>query len=142
MSLTPTQMDHKLDQHFDFEARDDVEGVLATLAPDADHDIVGSPTGPTRGRENARGFYEGLFADLSDGKVRSLRRLYGEDFLVDESLWTGKAPGRPFGLEGGGRPLEFRLLHVIEFTPTGQIRREQVWLDLAAIIGQLPSVSA
>jgi hypothetical protein len=142
MSLTPTEMDHKLDQHFDFEARDDVEGVLATLAPDADHDIVGSPTGPTRGRENARGFYEGLFADLSDGKVRSLRRLYGENFLVDESLWTGKAPGHPFGLDGRGRPLEFRLLHVIEFTPAGQIRREQVWLDLAAIIGQLPPVPA
>jgi uncharacterized protein len=142
MSLTPAQMDHKLDEHFDFEARDDVEGVLATLAPDADHDIVGSPTGPTRGRENARGFYEGLFADLSDGKVRSLRRLYGENFLVDESLWTGKAPGRPFGLDGRGRPLEFRLLHVIEFTPAGQIRREQVWLDLAAIIGQLPPVPA
>lgn len=140
MSLTPAQMDQKLDQHFDFEARDDVEGVLATLAPDADHDIVGSPTGPTRGRENARGFYEALFADLSDGKVRSLRRLYGADFLVDESLWTGKAPGRPFGLDGRGRPLEFRLLHVIEFTPAGQIRREQVWLDLAAIIGQLPPV--
>jgi uncharacterized protein len=142
MALTPAQMDRKLDQHFDFEARDDVEGVLATLAPDADHDIVGSPTGPTRGRENARAFYEALFADLSDGKVRSLRRLYGENFLVDESLWTGKAPGKPFGLEGRGRPLEFRLLHVVEFTPVGQIRREQVWLDLASIIGQLPSGQA
>jgi uncharacterized protein len=137
MALTPAQMDRKLDEHFDFELRDDVEGVLATLAPDADHDIVGSPTGPTRGRDRARGFYEGLFADLADGKVRSLRRLYGENFLVDESLWSGKAPGKPFGLDGRGRPLEFRLLHVIEFTAAGQIQREQVWLDLAAIIGQL-----
>ena len=29
--------------------------------------------------------------------------------------WRGKAPGKPFGLDGKGRPLEFRLLHVIEF---------------------------
>jgi hypothetical protein len=137
MNLTPTQMDLKLDEHFGYEARDDVEGVLRTLAPDVEHDIVGSPTGPTRGSENARGFYEGLFSDLSDGKVRSLRRLHGANFLVDESLWSGKAPGKPFGLEGRGRPLEFRLLHVIEFTPAGAIQREQVWLDLAAIIGQL-----
>jgi ketosteroid isomerase-like protein len=131
-------MDAKLDEHFDCEARDDVEGVLATLAPDVEHDIVGSPTGPTRGREGARPFYEDLFADLSDGKVRSVRRLYGENFLMDDSLWRGRAPGKPFGLEGKGRELEFRLLHVIEFADDGHIKRENVWLDLAAILQQLP----
>lgn len=136
--LTPQEMDAKLDEHFGFEARDDVEGVLATLAPDVEHDIVGWPTGPTRGPENARGFYETLFADLSDGQVRTVKRLYGDNFLVDESIWTGKAPGRPFGLEGRGRPLAFRLLHVLEFNASGDIRRENVWLDLAAIMQQLP----
>jgi hypothetical protein len=70
--------------------------------------------------------------------VTSLRRLYGEDFLVDESLWRGKAPGKPFGIEGRGRPLEFRLLHIIEFDAGGAIKRENVWLDLAAIMQQLP----
>jgi predicted ester cyclase len=138
MSLTPAQMDRFIDQHFDFEARDDVEGVLATLAPDADHDIVGWPPGPSHGRENARPFYEALFADLSDGKVTCKRRLYGERFLVDESVWEGKAPGRPFGIEGRGRPLRFRLLHVVEFTDAGEIQRENVWIDLGAILRQLP----
>jgi hypothetical protein len=131
-------MDRKIDEHFAFEARDDVDGVLATLAPDAEHDIVGWPTGPTQGRASARPFYETLFADLADGKVECLRRLYGPDFLVDESLWRGRAPGRPFGLEGRNRSLEFRLLHVIEYSDSGDIKRENVWLDLAAIIGQLP----
>lgn len=138
MALTPAQMDRKIDEHFGFEARDDVDGVLATLTEDVVHDIVGYPTGPTHGREAARSFYENLFADLADGQVRSLRRLYGADFLVDESLWRGRAPGRPFGLEGRNRPLEFRLLHVVEFGETGNIRRENVWLDLAAILHQLP----
>ena len=138
MALTREEMDRKIDEHFGFEARDDVEGVLATLAPDAEHDIVGSPSGPTRGREGARPFYESLFADLSDGRVECLKRLYGEDFLVDESVWRGKAPGKPFGLDGKGRPLEFRLLHVVEFTGNGDIRRENVWVDLASIIRQLP----
>ena len=47
--------------------------------------------------------------------------------------------GRPFGLDGRDRPLKFRLLHVVEFTPDGgQIQREQVWLDMAAIMQQLP----
>jgi ketosteroid isomerase-like protein len=139
MPLTPLEMDRRIDEHFAFEARDDIDGVLATLAPDVEHDIVGWPTGPTVGRERARPFYQALFGDLAEGRVQPLRRLYGSDFLVDESLWRGRAPGRPFGLEGRNRPLEFRLLHVVEFTPEdGAIRRENVWIDLAAIQQQLP----
>lgn len=138
MSLSRQEMDRSIDVHFDFEVRDDVDGVLATLTPDVEHDVVGSPFGPTRGREAARPFYENLFADLCDGRVESVRRLYGDDFLVDESIWRGKAVGRPFGLEGRGRPLEFRLLHVIEFAEGGAIRRENVWIDFASILQQLP----
>jgi hypothetical protein len=138
MALTREQMDRKIDEHFGFEARDDVEGVLATLAHDAEHDIVGWPSGPTHGRDAARAFYETLFVDLADGKVDCVKRLYGENFLIDESVWRGKAPGRPFGLEGKNRPLEFRLLHIIEFAGGGDIKRENVWIDLAAVLRQLP----
>ncbi len=112
--------------------------MLATLTPDAEHDIVGWPGGPTRGRNGSRPFYETLFADLSEGKVTCRKRLYGDKFIVDESLWRGRAPGRPFGIDGRNRPLEFRLLHVIEFADSGDIARENVWVDLAAIIRQLP----
>ncbi|RAK64406.1 ester cyclase [Phenylobacterium kunshanense] len=138
MSLTHAQMDARIDEHFGYEQADDVEGVLATLTPDAVHDIVGSPTGPTTGPDGARGFYEALFADLADGRIRTVRRLYGDDFLVDESVWSGRAPGRPFGVEGRNRPLEFRLLHVVEYADDGRMKRENVWVDLAAILQQLP----
>ena len=138
MKLTPQEMDRKIDEHFHYEATDDVEGVVATLTHDATHDIVGYPTGPTHGRDNARGFYEQMFSDLSDGKVTVIKRLYGDNFLVDESVWEGRAPGRPFGLEGRGRALKFRLLHVIEFAADGNMQREQVWIDFPAIVQQLP----
>lgn len=138
MAMTRAEMDRRIDEHFGFEARDDVEGVLSTLSPDVEHDIVGFPGGPTRGRAGARAFYESLFADLADSSVECLRRLYGESFVVDESLWRGRAPGNPFGLPGRDRPLEFRLLHVVEFASNGEIQRENVWLDLATIIRQLP----
>jgi uncharacterized protein len=138
MPLTPQQMDAKMDEHFAFEGRDDVEGVLATLTSDAEHDIVGWPLGPTQGREAARRFYETMFVDLSDSRVETVKRLYGTNFMVDESLWSGRAPGRPFGLDGRGRPLQFRLLHVVEFAADGDIKRENVWVDLAAIMRQLP----
>lgn len=138
MGMSPQQMDGKIEEHFGFEARDDVEGVLATLAPDVEHDVVGWPLGPSHGRDAARPFYRAMFADLAESHVTRVRRLYGDRFMVDESLWEGKAPGRPFGLEGRGRPLSFRLLHIVEFTEAGEIGRENVWVDLAAIIRQLP----
>lgn len=141
MAMTREAMNSKIDQHFDFEARDDIEGVLATLTPDVEHDIVGLPSGPTRGREGARPFYEALFADLSDGSVTSLKRLYGDGFVVDESLWRGRAPGKPFGFEGNNRELQFRLLHVFEFSESGDIKRENVWLDMGAIVAQLQAVT-
>jgi hypothetical protein len=137
---TREQMDRTIAEHFGFEASDDVDGVLATLAENVEHDIVGWPKGPSRGRAAARAFYEATFSDLADSTVRPVRRLYGDNFMVDESIWSGRAPGRPFGLEGRDRPLEFRLLHIIEFTDDGAIARENVWLDLAAIQRQLPQV--
>ncbi len=138
MALTREQMDRSIDEHFGYEAADNIEGVLATLAPDVTHDIVGWPSGPTYGRENARPFYQAAFGDFAESKVTCAKRLYGDNFLVDESVWEGKAKGRPFGLEGNGRPVRFRLLHVLEFAEDGKIKRENVWVDLAAMIQQLP----
>lgn len=138
MALTAQEMDRKMDAHFDYEARDDVEGVLSTLAEHVEHDVVGWPSGPVRGRAAARAFYEATFPDLAESSIETLRRYHGDGFVVDESLWRGTAPGRPFGIEGRGRPLSFRLLHVVEFDQAGDISRENVWIDLAAIQRQLP----
>jgi uncharacterized protein len=138
MVMTHAQMDRAIDEHFGFEAKDDIEGVLATLAADAEHDIVGWPSGPSHGREAARAFYQAMFADLAESEVKCVKRLYGDNFLIDESVWSGKAVGKPFGLDGRGRPLTFRLLHIIEFSESCEIRRENVWFDLAAVLKQLP----
>ena len=136
-AMTREQFDRMIDRHFRFEAEDDVDGVLSTMADDVEHDVVGYPTGPVHGKNAARGFYDGLFADLSGEKVTTLRRYYGPDFVVDESLWEGTAPGTPFGIPGHGRRLAFRLLHIFEMGQDGQIQRENVWLDFASILQQL-----
>jgi predicted ester cyclase len=130
-------MDRAIDEHFGYEAGDVVEGVLATLSDDVDHDIVGSPTGPLRGKDRARAFYERLFADLKQERVTSKHRYYGDDFVVDESVWRGTAVGNPLGFPGRNRSLEFRILHLFEFSASGGIRRENVWMDTAAIAAQL-----
>jgi predicted ester cyclase len=137
VNLTRSRMDRVVDEHFRFEGRDDVQGVLDTLAHDVHHDVVGSPTGPLRGKAQARSFYEKIFADLAQQSVVSQRRYYGEDFVVDESLWRGTAVGNPLGFAGRNRPLAFRILHIFEFDGHGAIRRENVWMDTAAIAHQL-----
>jgi predicted ester cyclase len=134
---TRSAMDRVIDEHFRHEGRDDVDGVLATLSEDVDHDVVGSPTGPLRGKGPARAFYERLFADLEQKSVTPRRRYYGEDFVVDESLWSGTAVGDPLGFPGRHRPVEFRILHIFEFAEDGAIRRENVWMDTSAIAAQL-----
>ncbi len=137
MGLTREEMDRAMDEHFAFEAADDIDGVLSTLTAGVTHDIVGWPAGPTQGRDNARPFYNALFSDMEESKVNTIKRLYGNNFLVDESRWEGKAVGRPFGMDGRGRRIQFRMLHVLEFADDGKIQGENVWIDFAALMQQL-----
>lgn len=137
MSLTPAEMDELIDRHFAYEMNDDVDGVLATLAPDVVHDIVGAPEGPTVGHRRTRPTYEQVFADLAGERVEVLNRYYGDNCLIDESLWFGRAVGNPLGIDGCGRAIRFRILHVMEFDDVGLITRENVWLDHNAIVNQL-----
>lgn len=137
MHPTPAQIDRIIDRHFGFEASDDVEGVLDSLTEDVEHCVVPSPLGPGQGRGHARAFYDMLFADVKGESVTPLRRLYGEGFVVDESIWHGRIDdGRPFLCDGRSGPVSFRILHVIELRGD-KISRENVWVDLAAIQQQL-----
>ena len=84
-----------------------------------------------------RPLYEMLFVDLEGESVTPVRRLYGEDFVIDEAVWHGHvADGRPFLCAGRSGPVSFRLLHGFELRD-GKISRENVWCDLAAIQRQL-----
>lgn len=133
---SPEVMDRLLADHFAAEAAHDMDGILATLSRDCEHDVVGWPTGPSAGHADLQPFYERLFEDLQATGVEPLRRYHGDDFCVDEVLWRGVATGAPFGLDGRDRPVAFRLLHVCEFGD-GKITRENVWLDTASLFAQL-----
>lgn len=137
MPLTPEAMDRLIDEHFAHEAQDDVDGAVASLAPDARHEVIPSPMGGNRGRAHARAFYTRLFAALKGEGVRPIRRLYGENFLIDETEWTGEVlDGSVFLCDGRNGPVTFRMLHVFELDEN-LISNEQVWCDLAAIQRQL-----
>lgn len=137
MVMSPEQMDRIVNEHFGYEAQDDVEGVLASLTEDAEHEVIPSPFGKLTDRTAIRRFYEMLFRELKGEGVTPVRRLYGPDFLVDETIWHGQVvDGRQFLCDGRSGKVSFRLLHIFEFRD-GKIARENVWCDLAAIQQQL-----
>ena len=137
MGLSRAQIDRLIDDHFMFEATDNLDGVMASLADEVEHQVIPSPAGVLHDKAGIRAFYRMLFGDIRGTGVTPLRRLYGEDFVVDEVIWNGHiADGRPFLCEGKSGPVSFRLLHVFELSGN-KISREQVWCDLAAIQQQL-----
>ena len=131
------QLDRIVNEHFGYEATDDVDGVLATLTDDVVHHVIGSPWGKLVGKAAVRPFYEELFGDLKGEGVEPVARWYGEDHVVDETLWTGQiVDGRVFGLPGKSGRVTFRLLHVFELRD-GRISVEKVWSDIVSISEQV-----
>ena len=134
--MQPAEMDEVMGRHFAAEAAHDVDAIVATLTEDVIHDVVGDPTGVLRDREAIKQRYRQQFADMGDEQVEPIRRLYGDDFLVDEAMVTMRATGMMLGIPGRNREVAFRLMHVCEFRD-GRISRENVWMDVAAIVAQL-----
>jgi len=134
--MTPDEMDEVFARHCAAEAAHDMEAILDTLTEDAEHDVVGDPAGVLRGRAAIATRYHDLFAALDNDKIEPVRRYHGEGFFVDESLFSARAIGPVLGLPGQNRPVTFRILHVCEFRD-GRMSRENVWLDVAAILQQL-----
>jgi len=138
MGLSHAEMDKVVDDHFRYEATDDVEGVMGSFAEgELRHEIIPSPVGLLSERAEMANYYRMLFSCARGDNVTNIRRLYGEDFLVDETLWEGEQiDGKPFLLPGRSGRMCVRILHIFTFRE-GKIASEQAWLDLAAIQRQL-----
>ena len=129
-------MDALADGHFRGEEAGDVDAVVAGFIPRAEHDVAGRPGGPLHGQDAIGAFYRGLLAELRIDRFEPVRRWYGESHLVDESILHARAIGRPFGMEGAGRDVSVRMLHVFDFAED-RIARESAWIDVASLSQQL-----
>jgi ketosteroid isomerase-like protein len=137
MSMNREQLDQIVNDHFRYEATDNIEGVLGTFTEDAEHEVIGGPDGPLRGKAALRRFYERLFPDLKGERVEPVMRLYGDDFLIDETIWIGHiVNGRVFKLDGKSGKTRLRLLHVFRLR-NGLIAKENVWFDFDDLKRQL-----
>ena len=133
---TREEMDALVEGHYRAEQNGDLEAIVDGFAPGAEHDVVGRPGDTLHGGDQIAGFYRALFAELRIDRLEPVRRWYGDDHVVDESILHATANGSVFGLEGRGRPVQARFLHIFDFTD-GLISREIAWIDLGAIQQQL-----
>lgn len=135
------EMDRLIAEHLAAEEAGDTAAAVAVYTDDIEHDVVGSPTGPVHGKAAAQDFYRYLIANLNVEQMDPTRSYYGDDFCVIEHLCTGTVPGELGGIEGNGKRVAFRMLHVWEFK-NGLMSRENVWLDGGSIAAQLAAPEA
>jgi uncharacterized protein len=134
--MTRAEMDALVEGHYRAEEQGDLDAIVEGFTSNAEHDVAGRPGDPLHGADQIEGFYKALLAELQIDRFEPVRRWYGDDHVVDESVLHATAVGRPFGLEGRGRPVQSRFLHIFDFSD-GLISRESAWIDLAAIQQQL-----
>jgi hypothetical protein len=118
------------------EEAGDIDAIVDGFVAGAEHDVAGRPGDRLHGGEQIAVYYRALLAALRIERFEPVRRWHGERHVVDESILHGTAVGRVFGLEGRGRDLHVRLLHVFDFAD-GLISRESAWLDVASLQAQL-----
>ncbi|WP_224366521.1 nuclear transport factor 2 family protein [Hyalangium versicolor] len=135
MEQAAAEANRIVDEHFKAEGSMNIDAIMATYTDDIEFDVGGMPE-TLRGKQAAAGFYKQLFSDLLTDKVTPLRRLVSPTFVIDDAIYECRAVGRPFGIEGKGRPVKFRLMHIFEIRD-GRISRENAWLDVGAIQQQL-----
>lgn len=139
--MTPERMDELIERHIAAERDGDSQGAVAVYTEDVEHDVVGAPHGPLRGREQAKGFYDWLIANVAVEEMACTLRRHGSDFCVTEHLCTGVVNGEFLGVPGHGRRISFRLLHLWEFRDD-LIGRENIWMDGGSVVAQLTAPEA
>jgi uncharacterized protein len=136
--MTRDEMDRLIDEHFAYEAARDTDGMMSTFTEDAELDIAGFPA-PMHGQDEIRDYCVQLFGVIRTENVRRLQRYYGDNFMVDDVIWTGHfADGELFGAKGRGGRVRFRMLHIFEFGG-GRISKATIWIDTTTLRDQLLS---
>jgi hypothetical protein len=84
--VTREQMDALVEGHYRAEESGDLEAIVEGFSPDAEHDVVGRPGEPLHGGDQIKGFYRALLSDVRIDRLEPVRRWYGDDHVVDESV--------------------------------------------------------
>lgn len=127
-----------IDRHFAAENAHDVAATLATYTDDIVWDDVTHPDAPFHGKEEVGNVYSSIIDAIPDVTLTTVKRFTGEDgrFVVDESILAGHVEGEWSGMQGGGAPVEVRILHIFEVRD-GLICYENAWFNAADVQHQI-----
>jgi predicted ester cyclase len=116
-------------RHSIAEDRRDIEGLIATLAPDCVYEIV--PTGQRwEGHSGARAFYTELFGAFPDNRFGLSDIVVGPQGVFEVATLTGTNEGPWAGTPPSGLPVALQVLILFPWDQaTNRFSGERIWFD-------------
>ena len=120
-------------RHSIAEGRRDIDGLIATLAPECVYEIVGTGL-HWEGHDGARAFYTELFAAFPDNTFALTDIVIGPQGVF-EAVVLEATPAGPFaGLAPTGRHIRLELAILFPWNPGARrFDGEQIFIDRAAL---------
>lgn len=131
---TPQQMKRVHDEHLEAEARQDIDAIMATYHDDCFHETIATGM-KFVGKDAVRMQYEGFFTAFPDADPVQVSEAFGEDVLMDRSVFRGTLKGPLFGIAPTGRRIELPFARAVLFKD-GLIHGEIGYFDLATLCEQ------
>ena len=122
-------------QHSIAEDARDIDGLIATLAPDCAYEIV--PTGQRwEGHDGARAFYTELFAAFPDNRFELTDIVVGPQGVFEVATLTGTNLGPWAGVPPSGLPVRLTILIHFPWDPgAGLFGGERIYFDRGELTG-------
>lgn len=116
-------------RHSIAEDRRDIDGLIATLAPDCVYEIV--VTGQRwDGHDGARRFYADLFAAFPDNAFALSEIVIGAQGVFEVATLTGTNQGPWAGVPASGLAVSLEVLILFPWDPaTERFSGERIWFD-------------
>jgi predicted ester cyclase len=123
-------------RHSIAEDRRDIDGLVATLAPDCAYEIV--PSGQRwEGHEGARRFYAELFAAFPDNAFALSDIVIGPQGVMEVATLTGTNTGPWAGAPATGMPVALQVVILFPWDPaTERFSGERIWFDRGSLPGR------
>jgi predicted ester cyclase len=123
-------------RHSIAEDRRDIDGLVATLAPDCAYEIV--PSGQRwEGHEGARRFYAELFAAFPDNAFALSDIVIGPQGVMEVATLTGTNTGPWAGAAATGLPVALQVIILFPWDPAAErFSGERIWFDRGSLPGR------
>jgi predicted ester cyclase len=116
-------------RHSIAEDRRDIDGLIATLAPDCTYDLVPAAR-RWEGHDGARSFYEELFGAFPDNAFELTEIVVGPQGVIEVARLTATNLGPWGGAAPSGLPVSLEvLIHFPWNAADGLFAGERIWFD-------------